>query len=165
MLDYCCYGAMVSRWYIGEQALAAVGMRANLNSQWGDAEDNAAVIVRFPQAMALFEGSWTTLAHGVSPGPIVYGTEGTLIAETQDGRPVVHLMRGGETTVYECDALPAGRSGIAEEFIHHLESGDPLHITLQTPFNLEAMAILDAGVRAADSGNLETVDNPTWQIG
>ncbi|TFG68470.1 MAG: Gfo/Idh/MocA family oxidoreductase, partial [Anaerolineales bacterium] len=40
MLDYCCYGAMLSRWVIGEQAVAALGMKANLASQWGDAEDN-----------------------------------------------------------------------------------------------------------------------------
>jgi len=32
-------------------------------------------------------------------------------------------------------------------------------------FNLEAMAILDAGVRSADSGKLETVANAAWQIG
>ena len=77
MLDYCCYGSLVARWLVGEPATAVVAMRANLNSQWGDAEDNAAMIVRFPQAMALCEASWTTLDHGVSPGPIVYGTEGT----------------------------------------------------------------------------------------
>jgi hypothetical protein len=32
-------------------------------------------------------------------------------------------------------------------------------------FNLEAMAILDAGVRSAASDKLETVDNATWCIG
>ena len=37
MLDYCCYGAMFARWVIGEPALSALGMRANLASPWGDA--------------------------------------------------------------------------------------------------------------------------------
>jgi predicted dehydrogenase len=62
-LDFCSYGAMVSLWYIGENATAAIGMRANLDSTWGDADDNGAILVRFPQAMALLEGSWTTWAH------------------------------------------------------------------------------------------------------
>ena len=53
MLDYCCYGSLVARWLVGEQATGVMGMQANLNSQWGDAEDNAAMIVRFPHAMAL----------------------------------------------------------------------------------------------------------------
>ena len=94
MLDYCCYGALVSRWYIGEQAIAAMGMRANLDSQWGDGDDNAAMIVRFPAAMALLEGSWTTWDHGVPTGPIVYGTTGTLVVESRDGKRIVRLERG-----------------------------------------------------------------------
>jgi len=166
MLDYCCYGSMISRWYVGEPAVAAVGMRANLDSHWGDAEDNAAMIVRFPGAMGLFEGSWTTLDHGVPSGPIVYGTTGTLVLDRKDGKQVVRLERGhGQTTIYEGDPLPEGRQNVSEEFIHHLETGDPLHPSLEMMFNLEVMAILDAGVRAASSGKLETVENVAWQIG
>jgi hypothetical protein len=78
----------------------------------------------------------------------------------------VRLERGhGDTTIYEADALPHGRDNIAAEFIHHLETGDPLHPTLEMDFNLEVMAILDAGVRSAANGQLETVDNTTWCIG
>jgi len=32
-------------------------------------------------------------------------------------------------------------------------------------FNLSAQAILDAGLRSADSGKLETVDTASWLIG
>jgi predicted dehydrogenase len=164
MLDYCCYGAMVALWYVGEQATAAIGLRANLDSQWGDAEDNAAMLVRFPSSMALFEGSWTTLDHGVTGGPIVYGTTGTLLMDHND--PRVRLSRGGgEVSYYDPEPLPAGRGDIAEEYIHHLETGEPVHPTLEMTFNLKAMAILDAGVRSAASGKLELVDNPTWEIG
>jgi predicted dehydrogenase len=119
MRDYCCYGAMVSRWYIGEPAVAALGMRANLDSQWGDTDDNAAMLVRYPNAMALLEGSWTTHHHGVATGPIVYGTTGTLVVDLQDGEPVVRLERGrDDTTVYRAEPLPEGRAMIAEEYIH-----------------------------------------------
>ena len=166
MLDYCCYGAMIARWYIGEQAVAAIGMKANLDSQWGDADDNAAMLVRFPNAMALLEGSWTTLDHGVPTGPIVYGTMGTLVADYKDGKPIVRLERGhDQTEIHDGEPLPEGREGVAGEFIHHLETGEPLHPTLEMMFNLEAMAILDSGVRSASSGRLELVDNAVWQIG
>lgn len=166
MLDYCCYGSLLSRWYVGEQATAAVGIRANLDSQWGDAEDNAAMIVRFPGAMALLEGSWTTWDHGVPKGPIVYGTTGTLVVESSERGQRVRLERGhGQTALYDPDALPEGRAMVAEEFIHHLETGEPLHPTLDVAMNLDAMAILDAGLRSASSGTLETVDSAVWCIG
>jgi predicted dehydrogenase len=166
MLDYCCYGALLAHWFTGEHATAALGLKANLASQWGDAEDNAAILVRFPAAMALLEGSWTTLAHGVPPGPIVYGISGVLVANKQDDRGVVRLERGpGDTTIYEGEPLPAGRADIAQELIHYLEAGDPLHPTLDLDMNLHAMAILDAGVRSATSGRLEPVHGSAWEIG
>jgi predicted dehydrogenase len=34
MLDYCCYGAMVSFWYIGERGLAAVAHGSVQRGQW-----------------------------------------------------------------------------------------------------------------------------------
>ena len=166
MVDYCCYGAMVARWFIGEQATAAVGMRGNLDSQWGDADDNAAVIVRFPTAMAILEGSWTTLDHGVPTGPIVYGATGTLVVDSYGKTQTVRLERGhGQTTVVDLVPLPEGRTNVVEEFLHHLETGEPLHVTLGVSFNLEALAILDAGLRSASSGRLEAVDNAAWRIG
>ncbi len=166
MLDYCCYGAMVARWMIGVQAQAAIGLKANLDSHWGDADDNAAMIVRFPGAMALFEGSWTTWDHGVPTGPIVYGTKGTMVVERKGDKPQIRVERGhGNTEIYEPGSLPEGRDGVAAEMVHHFETGEPLHETLEMMFNLEAMAILDAGVRSAASNKLELVDNATWRIG
>jgi predicted dehydrogenase len=166
LLDYCCYGALVSRWFIGEQATAALGMRANLESAWGDADDNGVILVRFPTAIALIEGSWTTWDHGVPTGPIVYGTQGTLVVDSKTEELAVRVERSdGQTANYTPEPLPAGRDNIAKAMIHHLETGEPLHPSLQLPLNLEVMAILDAGVRSAVSQKLELVDNATWRIG
>ncbi len=63
------------------------------------------------------------------------------------------------------DPLPSGRATLAEELIHHLETGEPLHPTLQVPHNLQAMAILDAGARSAASGMQVPVNDEVWCIG
>jgi len=175
LLDYCCYGACLSRWYIGEPAVAAVGIKANLDSHYGDADDNAIITVRFPKALTILEGTWTTWSVGVPTGPIVYGTRGTLVANRKlvDGQrvPVVEVYTSREhglaepDQVLEGDPLPEGRETLAKEFIHHLETGEPLHPTLEMNFNLEAMAILDAGIRSAASGKMELVNDVTWCIG
>lgn len=159
LLDYCCYGACLSRWYVGEPATAAFGLTANLNSPYGDASDNAVITVRFPNALALLEATWTTLDHGIPTGPILYGETGTMVVERRGSDQVVRLSRGHgeEPQDIPGDPLPAGRATLAEEFTHHLETGEPLHETLQVGFNLDAMAILDAGIRSAESKRLETV--------
>ena len=166
MLDYCCYGAMSSRWFIGEMAVGAMGMRANLNSQWGDADDNAAMIVRYPSAMAVIEASWTTLCKGIPSGPIIYGTEGTLVLERRDDGPILRLEKPGkDTEIIPVGILPKGRSTPAEDLVNHLDTGEPLHFTLTADFNIEVMAILDAGVRSAESGKFETSNHAGWSIG
>ena len=47
---------------------------------------------------------------------------------------------------------------MAEEFIRSLETGAPLHPTLDMHVNLDVTAVLDAGVRSAESGRMETVE-------
>jgi predicted dehydrogenase len=176
-LDYCCYGACLARWYLDEPATAALGIKANLTSHYGDAEDNAVMTVRFPRALAILEATWSTWNVGVPTGPIIYGTRGTLVVNRKMGvggdhpTQAVHVFTSrahGLTDpdeVIEPDPLPEGRTTLAEEFIHHLETGEALHPTLDMMQNLEVMAILDAGIRSAASGTLELVNDATWCIG
>jgi predicted dehydrogenase len=166
LLDYCCYGACLSRWFIGEPAQAAIAIKANMTSHYGDADDNAVITVRFPKAIAILEGTWTTWHAGVEHGPIVYGTKGTIVATRAGAK--VYTTRSyeiGEPDQIIEGTLPEGRANLAEEFIHHIETGEPLHPTLDPLFNLQAMAILDAGIRSAASGKMEMVNNETWCIG
>jgi predicted dehydrogenase len=161
LIDLCCYGAMYGTWYTGERAHAAVGTKANLDSPWSDADDNGVLVAHFPRALMLAQASWTT--HGssyLSAGPlVVYGDKGRLSFEIYPARPVVRLERPGaaEPEIHEPDPLPAGHANVAEEFLQHLETGAPVHATLTPEFNLEVTALLDAGVRSAEAGRMETV--------
>jgi predicted dehydrogenase len=152
LLDYCCYGACLAAWLLPDAAQSVQCLKANLMSGFGTAEDNAAMLVRFPSALAVIEASWTTFHIGAPSGPIIYGTHGTIVRDGDDIK--IYRERGAKTptSVERGDSLPAGRSTIAEEFIHHLETGEPLHPTLDYPINLAAMAILDAGIRSAEAG-------------
>ena len=48
---------------------------------------------------------------------------------------LVYRDRGSSapTLVEKGSPAPEGRANIAEEFLHHLETGEPLHVTLETP--------------------------------
>jgi len=167
LLDYCCYGACLSRWYFGEAAQAVMGMTANLNTHYGSADDNAVLTVRYPKGMAILEATWSTVDHAMPTGPILYGTKGTMSLEGASATGKVRLIqgKGAEPQLVAPDPLPEGRDTLAKEFIHHLETGEPLHPTLDAQFNLDAMAVLDAGIRSARSGKLETADNVQWVTG
>lgn len=162
MIDFSSYGALVARWFLGEQATAAVGMRANLNSPWGDVDDSGTILARFSNALGIFGGSWTTRDPGLPGGPVVYGTEGTLVVDEWVDEPSVVITDGaGRKRTFGGVPLPEGRHTVAEEFVHHLRTGDPVHPTLDMRFNAEVMAIVDAGIRSASSGKLEQVSGLT----
>jgi len=71
------------------------------------------------------------------------------------------------TKVFEADdhPLPEGRSNLAEEVFHHLETGEPLADMLALPVNLAVARILDAGIRSAATGREERIRNLCWTIG
>jgi len=160
MIDFCCYGALYARWLLKAAPISVMGMRANLDSPWCDADDNGAIVVQYQGAMGVFEGTWTTQDIGKPWGPVLFGSKGTLLVEEAESSQVRFRPGGGEEQVYEPDPLPEGRATVAEEFIHHLETGAPLHPTLDMHLNLDVTAVLDAGLRSAESGRAETVDTP-----
>jgi predicted dehydrogenase len=166
LLDYCSYTACLSRWFFGEPATAVVGMAANLGSPFSQIEDNVALLIRYPAQLAIAEGSWTTVHPGVTRGPFIYGSAGTLVVEEKDGKAVVRLSRNyTDPPEYFEGSLPAGRQNVAQEVIHHFETGEPLHPTLEVGLNLDAMGILDAGIRSVKSGKTEMVNSEHWCIG
>jgi len=162
MRDFCCYGCMLSQWYFGQDAQTVIGVRANLNSGWGDAEDTAAMIIRFPSAIATLEGTWATLNPGPSSGPALYGSEGTL---AQGGGGITVYAADGSERLVAPQPLPAGRDNIASEYVHIKTTGEPPFLLLEKEYNLRAMATLDAGLRSSVSGKTESVNSVHWCIG
>lgn len=164
-LDYCCYGACLSRWFLGSNATAVTAMKANMLSHFGNTEDNGIICARFKDSMAIIEGTWSTYHIGIPNGPIVYGSEGTLV--TEGNRVLVYKERGGEkpSFIYDPEPLAPDRNNPAKEFIHHILTGEPLHPTMDMEVNLDAMGILDGGIRSANSGKMELVNDAFWSIG
>lgn len=166
LLDYCCYGACLSRWFFGDMAVSAYGMKGKFDSYFGDAEDYATITARYRSGVAILEGSWTTVNTGIPNGPIFYGTKGTMVVE-KDGSLACYKTRhkSEPDVVYDLPPLPEGCEDIAGEMLNHLETGEPLHPTLSLPVNLDAMALLDAGIRSAESGKMELLSDKTWCVG
>ncbi|MCL2060590.1 MAG: Gfo/Idh/MocA family oxidoreductase, partial [Oscillospiraceae bacterium] len=82
--DYCCYGANMSRWFLGADAISVQAMCANFATPYAETEDFGAILAQYPSAAAIIEGTWTTLHSGFPAGPIVHGLEGALVVDSGD---------------------------------------------------------------------------------
>ena len=158
----------------GIHGVVVYGLKANFNHRFGDAEDYASLMVRYPEAVSILEGTWNTISSGYPSGPIVWGEKGALIVENGGDHGIhanvcVYLDRYSTTPskVYCSDdyPLPEGRSNLAQEVFHHLETGEPVHYTMDLNNNLWSAAMLDAGIRSSRSLKMEEVKTACWTIG
>jgi predicted dehydrogenase len=160
MLDYCGYGCTLSRWFLGERATKSFGVKANMLSSFSNVEDYSTMTICYSSAIAILEGSWATVSRGgIVTGPVIYGSEGTLISDRySDTVKIYKTLHGkGADEEYKSTTLPEDRANIALELDYHIRTGEPLHPTLDLPVNLDALAALDAGIRSAQSGKMESV--------
>ncbi|MDD5604161.1 MAG: Gfo/Idh/MocA family oxidoreductase [Eubacteriales bacterium] len=167
MLDYCCYGCSLSRWFVGRRPEAVFAMKMNAMSNFAPVEDYSAMMIRYPEAVALIEGSWATVSGGgVHNGPIVFGDRGTIVSDRYSSKVLVYNKLHGNDPdgVYESSPLTPGRDNIAAEYFNHIDKGEPVHPLLDIPLNIDAMAALDAGIRSAASGKLELTGNSFWVV-
>ena len=156
----------MSCWFTGQKPQAAFRLRANFNSHFGDADDYSTITVRFPEAVALLEGSWTTVNSGGVNGPILFGLEGTIVVQL-DGKVEIYKKRRSQVPdrIVEPEPLPAGRENLARETLHYLDTGEALFPMLDLPLNMSAVSILDAGARSAKSGKMEPANDYFWCAG
>ena len=163
LLDFCCYGANVSRWSLGEPAVSVTGMAGRLVHDFGDVEDNAIILVRYPNAICSFEATWSQAAGDGGSGLSVFGSEGTLVPCKDGDKEGVTLHRSrDEIEFIPADDLPEGHGSGPEHLIRSLETGEPLCTPVTPELNLEVMAILEAGEKAANTG--QTVTLPTLEL-
>lgn len=161
--DYACYGCALATWFIKEKLPVRVaGFRKNFMMPFSNAEDYSSFLVEYENAVAFAEGSWSTVHSGEIPtGPIVYGTEGTIVADRYSNIVKVYRTVDGEGQEPEVFEVPESGADVALNFLNHLDYGTDLHEMITLEFNMRAMTVLDACIRSAESGMVIPVQK-TW---
>lgn len=149
LMDYCCYGSVLSRVLLGLPT-SVIGMEANLCKKDLPVEDNAMLVLRYPDAMATSEASWTQIGKLSSYLTTIYGEEGTLLVEPRDGAKLFKATNEQENgvEVEVPDAAPELKSASAH-FLWAIETGGDIH-PLCDPVNCrDAQEILEVGRHSA----------------
>ena len=162
IMDYAGYGcALSTRFMNGQLPQRVSGVKKNFFLPFSDVEDYSTFTLEYENAVSIIEGSWSTMNNGeIATGPIIYGSEGVIVADRFN--PVVKVYK--DLKPYQPSPKPTESyetvmedNNISIQLINHLEKGTPLHEMVTPDFNIRAMAALDAGIRACESGKCETV--------
>ena len=159
-LDICCYGCLFAKWFLGSGERGVYAHGAQLNTPYGDVEDNLAAIIRYDdKKMAVIEGTWSTPRAVIPSGPMVLCTEGAIICTGgAENMPDVKAydMYGNEVPVPEFDEADRYKN-LPAHYVSCLRENKPVHEMLTLDKNLEVMAILDAAIRSSRNGCEEVI--------
>ncbi len=172
-MDYCGYGASMARLLLGMPARAQATL-GRLQKDYIAVDDNALLLLRYHRAMAAIEATWTAAGPVLNSGPVLYGRDGTLVAERQPPKGeghgggsaghVLHVTRDNpDGRPIEPPPLPEGERSAVEYFLTCLAQDRPIEGLVSLAVGRDTQEILEAGLRGARAG--QEVSLPLTEAG
>lgn len=160
-LDICCYGCFFSKWFMGDGEDSILSYGANLNTPFGDTEDNFAAIVKYDGSkMSVIEGTWSTPRAVIPSGPMVLCTNGVITCTGgAENAPDVKAydIYGNEVEIPDVEFGDEYKN-MPFHYAHHINTNEPVHDMLTLDKNVEVMAILDAAIKSSRNGKEEKIN-------
>jgi predicted dehydrogenase len=134
---------------------AVTGFRGVFVKEYPVPDDNAIIVMKYPRALGVAEASWTQVTGYAGPNPVAYGTGGSLAVS---GSKITMQRPTQEVETFEAPPMQAPLRSGPEYLLHCLQTGEPIAGFCSAQVGRDAQEILEAGKRAADTG--ETVRLP-----
>lgn len=144
--DFCCYGAVLARWYFGLPEKVYC-VKKNYTKDYEVADDHAVCVLKYPSMSAIIEGTWATYGFDPSANPVVHGNQGTFGVWGNE----LGVYAAGKEEV-RVKAQPLEFSGPAPYFWHCVQTGKTPEGILDPAIAADACRILDAANASAKSG-------------
>ncbi|MBL8795687.1 MAG: Gfo/Idh/MocA family oxidoreductase [Planctomycetia bacterium] len=151
-MDYCCYGAALSRCILGMPSrVTAVGGR--LRKEEILAEDNGILIMTYARALALSEGSWTQIGDLTSYTTVIHGSRGTLLVEPRAGGRLL-LANDDQPLGAPVEVPPAAPEmrTASDHFLNALATEQPFYDLCAARNGRDTQEILEAGLLSIAEG-------------
>jgi predicted dehydrogenase len=165
LIDYCGYGALLCRALLGRpESVTAVA--AHLRKEGLEAEDNAIVVLRYPRALGLLEGTWTQVGGEPAYGMIVYGDRGTLLVhqpkapgegKTAASGRVQLITSDGRNETFDPPPLPSDGADGPTYFLSRLRADAPIEGLCSPEIGRDVQEILEAALRSNAEGRRVTL--------
>ncbi len=150
-LDICGYGCFFSEWLMQAEVGSIYSYGANLNTPFGDTDDNFAAIIKYEGKMAVIEGTWTTPRVVIPSGPMVVCTNGVVVctgaAENAPDAKAYDIY-GGEVPIPEC-SFEDKYKNMPWHYANHILTGEPIHKMLTFKENMKIMKLIDGAIRSS----------------
>jgi predicted dehydrogenase len=157
-IDYCCYGAVLSRWLMGQPSRVS-GMGGRYVKEFFTVDDNAIMLLGYPRGHSVVEASWTQPASAAPVPTQIYGEAGAIAIISPTELRLANRGAAGELVSTEAEAITADRLpdhfvSAPEYFCYCLLHDLPFTGMVSAAASRDAQEILEAGLRSMASGQV-----------
>jgi predicted dehydrogenase len=146
LMDFGCYNALWSLWYLGRPESVYATANHLRPDRFPKVEDNATLVLHYPGAEGIFEGSWD-LPRSFQDLEVM-GRDG--IVYMQNGK--VELKKGRDSKEVAIDPLEPERSKPVNFMVETLKSGKHISGMTSMDINVEVIEIIDAAKESIKTG-------------
>lgn len=159
LMDFGCYGADLALWLKGRPEKVFARALTLKTSQHNSVEDDAVILLEYPDATALIEPSWDwpyTMERievfgrrgsflGLPDGLLFRGFNARASTEHPEGEPAT------------APSLPLEKSNPIAYYVDHIQTHEPIGGLLSGKLNVEVNEILDAAKDSIRTGKVVSV--------
>lgn len=146
LVDFGCYNALWALWYLGRPASVFAQVNRLQPERFPKVEDNATLVLSYPEGVALLEGSWD-LPRGFQDLE-VFGRQGSLNVT----RDRVEVRKGKEVREAPLKPLPPERAEPIAYLVNCLRNNQSVEGLVGLPLNVQVVEILDAAKESIKTG-------------
>lgn len=152
-MDYCCYGAALAVTLLGLPS-RVVGVIGRLLKEDITVDDNGVIVMSYPRAMAVVEGSWTQVGKPTAYVATIYGAKGLLLVEPgHDGRLIQATAAAPDGEPVDVPQPLEYLRTASAHFVECLKTGEDFFPLCRDRTARDAQEVLEAGLLAANRGS------------
>jgi len=157
LMDFGCYNALWSIWYLGMPQSVYASVQHLRPNAFPKVEDNATLVLSYPNAVGVFEGSWNLPRSfqdlevfgrpdsGKKPGSVYMAHAG------------VELSQGREKKQLALDPLPADEAEPVAYMVSRMRANKPIEGMTAMDINVDVIHIIDLAKESVKTGRAVSV--------
>jgi predicted dehydrogenase len=146
LMDFGCYNALWSLWYLGRPESVYATVNRLQPERFPKVEDNATLVLHYPNAEGIFEGSWD-LPRSFQDLE-VFGRQGVLYM--QNGK--VELRKGRQSSDVTIEPLAVERSKPVTYMVETIKTGKQIEGMTAMDINVDVIEIIEAAKESVKTG-------------
>jgi predicted dehydrogenase len=151
LMDFGCYNALWSIWYLGMPSTVYATVEHLRPERFPKVEDNATLVLNYPNAVGIFEGSWN-LPRSFQDLEVFGRPDNKPPGSLYMAHNGVELRRGANKEQLPVEPLPSGEDEPVAYMVSRLKADKPIEGLTAVDINVDVIHLIDLAKESVKTG-------------